>query len=105
MDGLEEEEAENHVKKVAAGGSSAKALDPCLQTGEVGEGPARPAKVVEKVGEVVDKVEKPQEAEEKPLLLSKLSRPLLEFGGRKGRNFLSKGRSKTLKMSLGRRSC
>ena len=45
MDGLEEEEAENHVKKVAAGGSSAKALDPCLETGEVGEGPARPAKI------------------------------------------------------------
>ena len=97
MDGLEEEEAENHVKKVAAGGSSAKALDPCLETGEVGEGPARPAKVVEKVGEVVDKVEEPQEAEEKPLLLSKLSRPLLDdLEVEKGRNFSSKGRSKTL---------
>ena len=32
------------VLEVAAGGSSTKALDPCLETGEVGEGPARPAK-------------------------------------------------------------
>ena len=40
---------------------------------------AVPDKVVEKVGEVVDKVEEPQEAEEKPLLLSKLSRPLLDL--------------------------
>ena len=30
------------MEEVAAGGSSTKALDPCLETGEVGEGPARP---------------------------------------------------------------
>ena len=42
----------------AAGGSSAKALYPCLETGEVGEGPARPAKehLGHKVEEVVEKV-------------------------------------------------
>ena len=36
------------VGEVVAGGSSIKAFDPCLDTGEVGEGPA-----VEEVGEPV----------------------------------------------------
>ena len=44
----------NHF--AAAGGSSTKAFDPCLDTGEVGEGPA-----VEEVGEPV--IESPVEAE------------------------------------------
>ena len=41
----------------AAGGSSIKAFDPCLDTGEVGEGPA-----VEEVGEPV--IESPVKVEE-----------------------------------------
>ena len=62
------------VDEVVAGGLSTKALDPCLETGEVGERPveavsgkvvekvvespveAVPNKVVEKVEEVVEKV-------------------------------------------------
>ena len=34
------EEVVDKVDEVVAGGSSTKALDPCLETGEVGEGPA-----------------------------------------------------------------
>ena len=52
---LKEEAIETLEAEAAAGGSSAKALDPCLETGEVGEGPvvespveAVPDKAVEK---------------------------------------------------------
>ena len=63
-----EEAIETLEAEAAAGGSSAKALDPCLETGEVGEGPARPAKehLGHKVEEVVEKVvESPVEVVEK----------------------------------------
>ena len=65
---------------------------------------AVPDKVVEKVGEVVDKVEEPQEAEEKPLLLSKLSRPLLDLEVEKEEIFRQKAAARH-SMSLGQRSC
>ena len=60
--------------------------------------------VASKVGEVVDKVEEPQEAEEKPLLLSKLSRPLLDLEVEKEEIFRQKAAARH-SMSLGRRSC
>ena len=51
-------EAAEEVEEVVAGGSSTKAFDPCLDTGEVGEGPVVESPV-EAVREAAGRVEEP----------------------------------------------